>query len=133
MLPVRVHCAEMPLRAKIASYLVNGCQTTRPAFPEAPAGFIWSDQRLPRKKRDSSDPLVLATTPQPDNDLKQPRETEKNEQSSMRKRGTKRKRVVLSIAPAGTGLIKLEKFVRCKVPQKISTPDAAAVAHERLA
>ena len=133
MLPRRHHCAERPCRAQIASYSVNGCEIQRPTFPEPPPGFVWSDHRLPRKKRSSTDPLLASGTAKDDADVKQPKESGENEQSGIRKRGTKRKRVVLSIAPAGTGLIKLEKFVRCKVSQKISTPDSAALAHEQVA
>ena len=112
LLPIRTKNPQAPLRSPVQGYFVEHKLERRPEFPEPPSGFAWCDQRTPNKKRATSDPLGAA--PEEDNTKASTEKAVSDKlQGLMRQtRSTKRRRLVLSIAPAGTGFIKLEKFVR---------------------
>ena len=114
LLPTRTRDPQTPLRCPVQGYFVEQKLERRPDFPEPPSGFVWSAQRTPSKKRASSDPLGAAPAKDNTKALDENAEAEKNEGFRKKTRSTKRRRMVLSIAPAGTGFIKLEKIVRSR-------------------
>eukprot|EP00973_Karenia_brevis_P024060 3318581-Karenia_brevis.AAC.1 len=80
----------------------------RPDFPESPSGFVWCDQRTPRKTKATRDPLAAAPAEDNTNALGANEGPQQVAGFRKKTRTTKRRILVLSIAPAGTGFIKLE-------------------------
>ena len=134
LLPVRSRKSEAPHRSPIQGYFMDHTLVTRPEFPESPSGFVWGEPRKPNRKRATSDPLGAAL-PEDDAKVLDANSVPENVAAFRTKtRGTKRRRkIVLSIAPAGTGFIKLEKFVGGRKILKRPALHQAPVPQQTLA
>ena len=133
LLPTRTKNPQAPLRSPVQGYFVEQKLVRRPEFPEPPSGFVWCDQRTPHKKRATSDPLGAAPAEDNTKALDENAVSEKVEGFGKKTRSTKRRRIVLSIAPAGTGFIKLEKFVGGRKILKRPALHQAPVPQQTLA